>query len=1544
MRESPKKKPRTQFIPPHSLEFPRYVSQQQQQQQSEGNTPLGAQPLLPSASSSSHSDIPSPLFSSPYGRTATSRSMPSSAGSSDTQSAAAGPAAGTPARMLNRVREESEGVTTLKLPRGNVTNNSPSRSASTTTSSWASMDASGPGTTGGFPGATARSPDSRPSTALNLNYAPQPPPPPLSAMVALGGVGLVEFLEEDERPTFVVDLSQPLTTNSGHLSLLYVNRALKQSDRLARLVRPPMPVDGSRVDDANSDFDHFKAWISGAISKGQASSDGSRTTPWVSYGGVTWTYITLRKRYRVVSARSAVPDSTASAVSGSTASAASPGLVIANEVSGLTVTASLGLINANEASGMNTPLGPADMDAASPDYFGDVRGLTLRDEGTNLEADAPSPMDQAMEPVEEVLLSDIQIPKESFDWTRIPLSPTTPLHIQFARLRNWADTALGPVETWSYDLRAMANMIMACPHPAAMYWGPELTVMYNEAYLDLAGEKHPQLMGQTYREAWAEIYDELEPHLQNALENGQATMKQEDRLFVNRHGFLEETYFSWSLIPLVGNDGSVVGIYNPAFENTKRRVGERRMLTLREINERTASARDVKRFWGQVKLALQYNEWDVPFAMIYSVTDEPPESEASSVVSSSVSQPPLVALEATIGVPDDHPAALPFLDLRTSEDGFAPYMRDSMANGGTTVVLSRDTGTLPSHLVENLIVPGRGFGDPVRNVVVFPVRPTTGGEQVVVGFVVVGTNPRRPYNEDYQLFVRLLSRQLATSLASVVLLEEEVKRNEKAARLAALDRQELSKQLDQRIQEAAEMETRFTRMAEFSPVGMFIANQDGRITYCNEKWWAISGHPRSHETLNTWMDSIRDEDRPGVEAAWSRLVHGHDTIAHEFRFKHACRHEDGQAMDTWVLLGAYPEIDRSDRLVGIFGCITDISSQKWAEQLEKQQCEEAVELKRQQENFIDITSHEMRNPLSAVLQCADEIVGNLSQLRLAEDAASSTQSDASNRLSLALESCIEAANTITLCVSHQKRIVDDILTLSKLDSQLLLVTPVDARPIQVVQRVIKMFASELEQNRVQLDFRIERGYRDMGIDKVKLDPSRLMQVLINLMTNAIRFTQSRDKRSILITLDASTTISDETRTTYLPVDRPTQGDMTDKPEWGNGDHIFLHFSITDTGQGLDDHERSLLFQRFSGTGPRTHVQYGGSGLGLVVSRVLTELQGGQIGVSSQKGVGSTFSFYIRSRLVVDPPHGSRGASTPTQASTSFSGLPGPTSSSIMHTTGLALDLPLDSTAADLTSTTTTAADAAGATASLPEATVAALAISSTPGQASPERVRRLSIVSQRSSSTAAASSQQAAVMPVMTQPLDILVVEDNTVNQLVLQRQLRNCGNRTQVANHGGEALDALRRSRYWLAATAAKAAAGAATAAGGTAPMAAAEPEGGGGGGGTENISVILMDLEMPVMDGLTCARRIRELERQGVIVRHIPIIAVTAYARPEQIASAKAAGIVCFSAPCPCRAVVLLTVVQDDVVVKPFRIPELIPKIEELVAKYSSETEVSV
>jgi PAS domain S-box-containing protein len=810
--------------------------------------------------------------------------------------------------LLARLHEDSESVHTVKLPRGNVHARSPARSGSTSagSGSWSSTE----------PTATA-------SSTRSPNGQPLPP-----GLQVLRGVGVIELLEQDERPTFIIDLVNPINVNRPGLHLMYANAALRASSGTLKL----LAVEGEEAA-KDVDYSGFKSWLLSCV-KNNESMDVC--LPSHTYGGITWTCSTLRRRFRFISAsKSAVSEGSPEAPE----ALAKESVVLEERSRGPT---------------------PSPHQSEQPieiidegDYFGEVEPI-------------PSAKDIPL-PYEDVVMDDdlddgerhhsdeftnrvlhAGLVRPSFDWTRITVTPDMNQHIHFARTTDWASTSLGPIEHWSADLRAMANMVMGSPHPAAMYWGPELVTIYNEAYLELAGQKHPALMGQRYQDAWAEIWDDIGPVLRGAFENGQSTLRNDNRLFVYRHGFLEEAFFSWSIVPLIGSDGQVVGLYNPAFENTRRKVNERRMLTLREVGEMTAAARDVRAFWPRVKQGLEFNEPDIPFALIYSVKDES-ESEISSMHSGSVTHPPHLQLEGTLGVKPESSCYVSSLDLRISDEGFAPYMRQSMSMHGAPVVLSTDDGTLPTALLEGM--EWRGFGEASRTVVILPVHPTTGGESVV-GFIVMGTNPRRPYDDDYKLFIHLLSRQLATSLASVVLFEEEIRRGQRAAKLAALDREELRTELILRTQEAVESEYKFTRMAEFAPVGMFIASGEGLINFANDTWWQISRHPRGEDSADGWMQSVRDEDRPEVERVWDRLLHQKEAITHEFRFK--CSRQNGDHMiDTWVLMSAYPEKDEDGELKSIFGCITDISTQKWAEAFQMQRREEAMELKRQQENFID---------------------------------------------------------------------------------------------------------------------------------------------------------------------------------------------------------------------------------------------------------------------------------------------------------------------------------------------------------------------------------------------------------------------------------------------------------------------------------------------------------------------------------------------------------------------------------------------------------------
>ena len=891
---------------------------------------------------------------------------------------------------------------------------------------------------------------------------------------------------------------------------------------------------------------------------------------------------------------------------------------------------------------------------------------------------------------------------------------------------------------------------------------------------------------------------------------------------------------------MVGSDGSVLGLYNPAFEKTRRKIAERRMNTIREVGERVATAREISEFWTKTLQALATNEYDTPFVLLYSVSDELENSEPFTN-SNGFGSGKSCRLVGTLGIPENHSVAPARIDLTNDKtDGFGPIFKN-VIKSNTMAVIAVGSENLPEEMLKE--IEWRGFGEPCRDVVVCPISPTAGSSAIqsnlgesVPGFIVMGVNPRRPYDEDYSLFIQLLSRQVATSLASVMLLEEEIRRGQHAAKLAAIDRLELSEQLAARTQEVIESETKFTRMAHLSPAGLFIADSDGHVNYCNEAWCEITKVKRDADSRYRWIDSVNEEDQPEVKKIWRQIVEHAQPVTAELRFKQPAD-QDGSntGEDTWVLFSASPEKNADGTLKSVFGSITNISSQKWAETFQKRKMEEAVELKRQQENFIDITSHEMRNPLSAILQCAEEISSSLLAYK---------HSELRPMDSRVVSDCVDSAQTISLCAMHQKRIVDDILTFSKLDSAMLVVTPVDAQPVAIVQQALRMFEGELHSADIKLELVADDSLEALQVDWVRLDPSRVLQVLINLTTNAIKFTSTQEHRTIKVVVAAALEKPPTlpgSQVQYFP-SRSKRKDMTSGPDWGDGDVIFVRFAITDTGRGLSAEEMKMLFMRFQQLNPRTHVKYGGSGLGLFISRELAELQGGEIGVASETGKGSTFAFYIkakRSTTLSDQVE----KITPALAQISINSRD--TLKKTISMDGKNDDQPVAHPGPEIESTASVQKHFSNTTTN----TTSATGIPKEASEVAPEAIKAESI--------------------------KVLICEDNKINQQVLKKQLERKGCTVYVSNHGGEAIEFLQSCRFWKDSN-----------------KTAVKKE----DDERLSVSVILMDLEMPVMDGLTCVREIRRLEREGLLIQTIPVIAVTANARMGQMTMAKEAGMVSF------------------------------------------------
>ncbi|PVH76512.1 hypothetical protein DL98DRAFT_592105 [Cadophora sp. DSE1049] len=994
-----------------------------------------------------------------------------------------------------------------------------------------------------------------------------------------------------------------------------------------------------------------------------------------------------------------------------------------------------------------------------------------------------------------------------FDWVSEPqLESITPFQ-RFIMDVDWEKSPLGPMQKWPAQLRQMVLLVVQDPSPAVVYWGDDSTIVYNEAYTKLIGQKHPALQGQDPKIEFAEIWDHFEKLLAEQRETAQTTVEANAFLLLHRHGFLEETYFSWKFVPIIGNEGWVVGSHATVVEVTREVIGDRRLSNIHSLSREVSGARTTKDLWTRLLRSIENADKDIPMALLYSVADSatssslsPPRSETprgSCMMPSSI-----CILEGTIGITAGHDFAPNHVDLENTDSYLVPVLRQAQQEMSPVVVPVKEQTMGNFNDLE-----WRGFGVPSTHIGVFPIIPND--TTSLLAFLVIGLNPRRPFDDDYRSFLISLTQQVTTPQLSAVILREEVERRQSLARQEALDRDRLSREL-------SESETKFARFATRAPIGLAVLSPDE----------------------SAWEEVLVEGELDYVNALWDKMLAEKKPINMQTRIKRPWKAPDldleGNAQwdDTHIMLSLYPDFGEDGEITSVMSCVTDISAIKWSESQLRRKMLQAIELKKQTERHIDLTSHEMRNPLSALIGCADEILASLNEVRSSLrgseatklSAMPSTSPETSKALHL-IDEAIEAADTIIYCAMHQKRIIDDILTLSRLDSNLLHVSPEPSQPLQLVQGALKMFEAELKRANTTLEFITEDSLERLQAQWTLLDPSRVLQVLINLMTNAIKFTRTESERRIVITMGASTSKPSETNPLNVQYVRKsnTSPDQTTRSEWGTGEILYLCITVQDTGRGLDESEIKNLFHLFAQASPKTYQTYGGSGLGLFISRQLVEMQGGEIGVAAQRGKGSTFQFYIKTRRT--------SPATAVQA-----------------------DLPI-----------LVREDA------LREACA----------------VETIGLENGKTP-----SMQPEAETPPMSfgapETFNILVIEDNLVNQKVVMKQLRKAGHIVNVANHGQEALDFIRKSEFWKEQDHRSA----------------------------QKLSVVLMDLEMPVMDGISAVKRIRELEAEGSIIRHLPVIAVTTNARSDQINLSLGAG-------------------MDDVITKPYRLTDMIKHIEKLVLK---------
>src|SRR6188768_276985 len=186
------------------------------------------------------------------------------------------------------------------------------------------------------------------------------------------------------------------------------------------------------------------------------------------------------------------------------------------------------------------------------------------------------------------------------------------------RALDWSKTPLCDPHTWPQSLRSTVSMLLPSKAQIILFWGPEFIVLYNDAYRPVFGAKHPDALGRPGRQAWSEIWDTqvgLHALLDGVVRTGEAFWARDLLFVLERHGFVEETYFDVSYDPVRVESGAVGGVFCIVTETTERVVGERRMALLKDLASRNATARTAQVACEIAMETLAARPDDVTFAL-----------------------------------------------------------------------------------------------------------------------------------------------------------------------------------------------------------------------------------------------------------------------------------------------------------------------------------------------------------------------------------------------------------------------------------------------------------------------------------------------------------------------------------------------------------------------------------------------------------------------------------------------------------------------------------------------------------------------------------------------------------------------------------------------------------------------------------------------------------------------------------------------------------------------------------------------------------------
>ncbi len=751
---------------------------------------------------------------------------------------------------------------------------------------------------------------------------------------------------------------------------------------------------------------------------------------------------------------------------------------------------------------------------------------------------------------------------------------------QQMRAFDWTRNELGPPENWPEALKTSVRIILTSRHPMFIWWGDKFINLHNDGYANFLHSKHPDALGKPACFVWPEIWHDLIVPRIEAVKHQDGGTFEESMPFVNlRRGYPELTYATFSISPILNEEGQFGGILCPVSEETDRIIGQRQVELLRQLAAKTLGTHNRKEACRLASEALQTNTDDIPFALFYELN-----------IKTGVA-----TLEAAMGVAPG--TKLAPKQIKIDEESSESVWPLSEVFTNNDLVLVSDLKTASLHLP---IMRGQYLGHyPINQVIALPLSL---GVEDRKAALIIGLSPLRPWDDNYREFLHLVSAGISSAIQNADAYEV---LKQRAGALTEPERAKIpfcsndshefctpltlilgpqedilaetedSHQHDERLElircNALRMQKlgeRALRESEVSFRALVLASS-AMVYQMNADWSALIGFKSKNSSIDNprlpcknWLEIYipKDEHKRLMEAI-SSAIHNKNVYENEHRFFKA----DGS--EGWVFSCAVPLMNSKNEIVEWFGAATDITERKSIEQAFK-------DTARRKDEFLAILSHELRNPLFPLKNA-------IFLLQNRED----NDPDHQQKLIQMMERQ----------VNHLVRLADDLLdvarvTTGKIELRKELISLVD-----VINNAIEAANPLIVCSQHKLCVSLPSEALIVNADMV-----RMTQVFVNLLNNAVKFT----KKQGIITI----TVHREDETAVV--------------------------SIRDNGIGISSTMLPQIFEMFTQDKGTLCANYSGLGIGLSMVSELVNLHGGTVTANSA-GYDLGSEFIVKLPLWVD---------------------------------------------------------------------------------------------------------------------------------------------------------------------------------------------------------------------------------------------------------------------------------------------------------------------